>query len=98
MVKNSHGFRSRTRNLMSKKIRNKGLNSLSAVLIDYKEGDRVNIVIDSAVHKGMPHKRYHGRTGVISGQRGRAYLVDVSIGKAMRTLIIRPEHLRPVKQ
>ncbi|MFW9918672.1 MAG: 50S ribosomal protein L21e [Candidatus Thorarchaeota archaeon] len=97
MVKNSHGFRARTRNLMSKRIRNKGLNSLSAVLIDYEEGDRVNIVIDSAVHKGMPHKRYHGRTGVVSGRRGRALLVDVSLGKAVKSLIIRPEHLRPVK-
>ncbi|MFW9932562.1 MAG: 50S ribosomal protein L21e [Candidatus Thorarchaeota archaeon] len=97
MVKNSHGFRARTRNLMSKRIRNKGLNSLSAVLIDYEEGDRVNIVIDSAVHKGMPHKRYHGRTGVVSGRRGRALLVDVSLGKAIKSLIIRPEHLRPVK-
>lgn len=82
---------------MSKRIRNKGLNSLSAVLIDYEEGDRVNIVIDSAVHKGMPHKRYHGRTGVVSGRRGRALLVDVSLGKAIKSLIIRPEHLRPVK-
>ena len=97
MVKNSHGFRARTRNLMSKRIRKKGLNSLSTVLIDYKEGDRVNIVIDSAVHKGMPHRRYHGRTGVITGERGRAFLVDVNLGKATKTLIIRPEHLRPVK-
>ncbi len=97
MVKKSHGFRARTRSLMTKRVRKKGLAPLSTVLIDYNVGDRVNIVIDSAVHKGMPHKRYHGRTGVVTGHRGRALIVDVSLGKAMKTLIIRPEHLKPAK-
>ena len=97
MVKKSQGYRARTRSLMSKRVRDKGLSSLSTVLIDYEEGDRVNIVIDSAVHKGMPHKRYHGRTGIVTGHRGRALLVDVSLGKAIKSLIIRPEHLTPVK-
>jgi large subunit ribosomal protein L21e len=95
MVKKSHGFRARTRSLMSKNIREKGLGSLSAVLIDYEEGQRVNIVIDPGVHKGMPHRRYHGRTGVVQGIRGRAVVVDVGLGNATKTLIIRPEHLRP---
>lgn len=98
MVKKSQGYRARTRSLMSKRTRDKGLSSLSTVLIDYQEGDRVNIVIDSAMHKGMPHKRYHGKTGIISGARGRAWLVDVNLGKAVKTLIVRPEHLRPVKK
>ncbi len=98
MVKKSQGYRARTRSLMSKRVRDKGLGSLSAVLIDYEVGNRVNIVIDAATHKGMPHKRYHGRTGIVQGHRGRALLVDVSLGKATKTLIIRPEHLRPVKE
>ncbi|MBD3405999.1 MAG: 50S ribosomal protein L21e [Candidatus Lokiarchaeota archaeon] len=95
MVKKSHGFRARTRSLMSKKVRSRGLQPLSNVLIDYEIGQRVDIVIDPGFHKGMPHRRYHGRTGVITGKRGRAYEIDVSLGKAMKKLIIRPEHLRP---
>ncbi|MDF1538007.1 MAG: 50S ribosomal protein L21e [Candidatus Thorarchaeota archaeon] len=95
MVKKSHGFRARTRSLMSKRVRTRGLGSLSTVLIDYEEGDRVNIVIDPGVHKGMPHRRYHGLTGVVTGQRGRGIEVDVKQGKAIKSLIIRPEHLRP---
>jgi large subunit ribosomal protein L21e len=97
MVKKSHGFRARTRSLMSKRVRTRGLAALSTVLIDYEEGDRVNIVIDPAIHKGMPHRRYHGRTGVVTGQRGRGIEVDVKMGNAVKSLIVRPEHLRPSK-
>ena len=68
---------------------------MSTVLTDYEVGDRVNIVIDPGIHKGMPHRRYHGRTGVVKGKRGRAIEVDVKMGNALKSLIIRPEHLRP---
>ncbi len=95
MVKKSHGFRARTRSLMSKRVRQRGLGSTNKVLIDYKEGQRVDIVIDPGFHKGMPHRRYHGRTGVVKGLRGRGVIVDVGLGKAIKTLIVRPEHLRP---
>ncbi|TFG96173.1 50S ribosomal protein L21e [Candidatus Thorarchaeota archaeon] len=94
MVKKSHGYRSRTRGLMSKRVRQKGLSSPSKVLVDYEEGQRVDIVIDSGFHKGMPHRRYQGRTGIVTALRGRAIVVDVSLGKAMKTLIIRREHLQ----
>ena len=80
---------------MSKRVRQKGLSSPSKVLVDYEEGQRVDIVIDSGFHRGMPHKRYQGRTGVVKGLRGRAVIVDVNLGKATKTLIIRREHLQP---
>lgn len=97
MVKKSHGFRARTRSLMSKRVRTRGLSSPSKVLIDYEVGQRVDIVIDPGFHKGMPHRRYQGRTGVVTALRGRALVVDVSLGKAMKTLYIRREHLQPSK-
>lgn len=95
MVKKSHGYRARTRSLMSKKVRTRGLSPLGQVLVDYEVGQRVDIVIDPSFHKGMPHRRYQGRTGVVTGLRGRAVVVDVKLGKAVKTLIIRREHLRP---
>ena len=97
MVKKSHGFRARTRSLMSKRVRTRGLRPVSKVLVDYEVGQRVDIVIDPAVHKGMPHRRYQGRTGVVTAIRGRGIVVDVKLGKATKTLIIRPEHLNPSK-
>jgi large subunit ribosomal protein L21e len=82
---------------MSKRVRKRGISPLSGLLRDYETGQRVDIVIDPGFHKGMPHKRYHGKTGVVAGTRGRAILVDVSIGRATRQVIVRPEHLRPNK-
>ena len=80
---------------MSKRVRERGLSSPSKVLVDYEVGQRVDIVIDPGFHKGMPHRRYQGRTGVVTGLRGRAIVVDVGLGKAIKTLIIRREHLQP---
>jgi large subunit ribosomal protein L21e len=76
-------------------VRTRGISSLSRLLVDYEVGQRVDIVINPSVHKGMPHRRYHGRTGVVTGKRGRGIIVDVKLGKMMRTLIIRPDHLQP---
>ncbi len=68
---------------------------MSSLLREYEPGQRVDIVIDPGFHKGMPYRRYHGRTGVVAGMRGRAVIVNVNDGKAIKSLIIRPEHLRP---
>ncbi len=95
MVKNSHGYRARTRSLLSKRVRERGMRPLGHLLVDYEVGQRVDIIIDPSFHKGMPHRRYHGRTGVVTGKRGRGIIVDVALGKATKTLIVRPEHLRP---
>ena len=95
MVKRSHGYRVGSRKLMTKKVRQRGMPSLGRLLRTYTEGDRVDIIIDSAIHGGQPHKRYHGRVGVIQGRRGRSYEVETTLGKKTKLLIIRPEHLRP---
>ena len=79
---------------MSKNVRTRGIDPLGKMLVDFEVGQRVDIVINPSFHKGMPHKRYHGRTGVVTGQRGRAILVDVTLGSATKSLIIRPEHLQ----
>jgi large subunit ribosomal protein L21e len=63
----------------------------------FEEGDPVNIVIDSSIHKGMPHIRFHGHTGKIEGKQGNSYCVGIHDGKKHKTLIIRPEHLRRVQ-
>jgi large subunit ribosomal protein L21e len=45
----------------------------------------------------MPHKRYHGKVGTVIEKRGRSYVVSVAQGKAVREIIVRPEHLEPYK-
>ena len=96
MVKRSKGIRSKSRKILRKKPRERGIKSITRALQEFGEGETVSIVIDPAVHKGMPHVRFQGRTGKIEGKQGEAYLVGINDGKKHKTLIVRSEHLRRV--
>ncbi len=94
----SKGYRRKARSLLSKKPREHGKIALSRILYEYQPGDRVVIKIDPSVHKGMPHRRYQGKVGIIVSRRGRAYEVNVTQGDAIKEIIVRPEHLRLHKE
>ncbi len=87
------GYQMNTRALFRKDPRERGKTTLSKILQSYSEGDKVVIKIDSSVHKGMPHRRYHGRVGVVTAKRGRSYVIHVTQGDATKEIIVRPEHL-----
>ena len=91
----SKGYRAKTRSILRKKPRERGKTGLSKILYDYKPGEKVVVKIDPSVHKGMPHRRYHGKIGVIADKRGRSYVVGITQGKAVKEIIMRPEHLKP---
>ncbi|BFI75157.1 50S ribosomal protein L21e [Sulfurisphaera ohwakuensis] len=94
MVKHSKGYRTRTRKLLTKNVRERGaVPRLSLLMEEFKEGDYVVIKINPSIHKGMPHRRYHGKVGVIQGKRGKAYIVRVTLGDKEKVIIVRPEHL-----
>lgn len=97
MVKRSKGIRSKSRKLLRKKPRERGIHSITKALQEFEVGQSVNIVIDPSIHKGMPHIRFHGHTGKIEGKQGDAYLVGINDGKKHKSLIIRSEHLRRVQ-
>ena len=46
---------------------------------------------------GMPHRRFQGRTGFIQGRQGKAWVVSVKDGNMQKTVVARPEHLRPLE-
>ena len=97
MVKAPKGFRHRTRKLLKKHIRERGaIPPLSLLMHEYKPGDKVYIVINPSIMKGMPHRRYHGKVGTVVGKRGKAYIIQLRVGSKVKTLFVRPEHLRPV--
>ncbi len=93
----SHGMRKKTRKKLSKNKRARGLSPISRAIQRFEPGDKVHIRIDPSVHKGMPHRRFHGMTGEVVGERGRAFIVRVSDGvrgrKKTKELFVRPEHL-----
>jgi len=61
----SGGIRSGTRYAFSRNFREKGMIPLSVYMKQYRVGDIVDIKANGAVQKGMPHKVYHGKTGVV---------------------------------
>ena len=73
-----HGLRSRTRDSFSRPFRKKGTIALTTYLRTYHIGDYVDIKVNGAVHKGMPHKFYHGRTGRVWNVTKRAIGVEVN--------------------
>ncbi len=94
-MKKSKGIRTRTRRLLRKKPREKGKLRLSKLLHRHEPGSLVAVKIEPSIHKGMPHRRYHGKVGKIVEKRGRSYVVSVAQGKATKKIIVRPEHLEP---
>ena len=94
MVRTSKGIRFRTRNIMSKSPRERGLPPLGRILTQYEEGDKVDSIIEPSIQKGIPHRRFHGKTAVVTGKRGNAYLLQASDGNKIKTIIVRPEHMR----
>ena len=96
-MRKSKGYRSGARRLLTKEPREHGKLRLSKLLYEYQPGSQVVIRIDSSVHKGMPHRRFHGRVATVINKRGRSYVLSVSQGDAVKEVIVRPEHLEPCK-
>ncbi len=95
-MKKSKGTRQGTRKILRKKPREKGRIPLTRALQEFGEGEKARIVIEPSVHKGQPHRRFHGKTGIIQGKQGKAFVMKVRDGKMEKQLIVRPEHLRTV--
>jgi large subunit ribosomal protein L21e len=95
MVKYKHrGKRSKTRKVLSKRVRQKGMPSPQIMLQKFKVGQRVHVVIDPSVHYGMPFRRFNGKTGVVEKQQGGCYLVKIKDMRAEKTVLAHPAHLR----
>ena len=59
------------------------------------EGNRVALVREASVKCPFP-KRMQGRTGVVIGKRGRAYVVLVNDLNKEKTFVITPIHLKKI--
>ncbi|XP_068701783.1 large ribosomal subunit protein eL21-like [Montipora foliosa] len=98
---NTKGLRRGTRYMFSRDFRKRGTIHLSTYLKVYKVGDIVDIKANGAIHKGMPYKVYHGRTGRIFNVAKRA--VGVIVNKQVKGRILakrinlRIEHVRHSK-
>ena len=94
----SFGYRGKTRHLFKRPFRANGPEHLSTYMKQYKKGMFVDIVANGSIHKGMPHKFYHGRTGRVFDISPNS--IGVLVNKQVRNRIVekrihvRVEHLR----
>ena len=89
----SFGYRAHTRDLFQKGLWNHGTLPTVTYLKVYRLGQIVDIKGDGGVQKGMPHRFYHGKTGVIWNVTPRA--VGVMVNKKVGNRIIRKKiHVR----
>jgi large subunit ribosomal protein L21e len=98
MGNRSRGFLSRSRGFLSKAPREKGMPPVNRFVQEFNVGDKVVIDVEPSVRKGMPHKRYQGKVGIVAGKRGRAFIVDVKLGDKVKRLIVNPVHLKEHKE
>jgi large subunit ribosomal protein L21e len=94
----SYGLNRRTRHKFRKGFKQHGAIHISKTLTAYRIGDIVDVVIDGAIHKGMPYKYYHGRTGRVFNVNPRS--IGVIVNKQIRNRLIpkrihvRVEHIK----
>ena len=96
-MKRSKGSRQGTRSILRRSKSERSRLNITRIMYEYAVGDSVAIVLDGGQQGGMPHRRFQGRTGKITGKQGVAWVIDVKDGNMMKTVVARPEHLKPVE-
>ena len=95
MVKSSKGFRSRTRGVLSKSVRDRGMPPVTRFLKTFEPGDRVIVRLEASDPHGMPHPRYQGKVCTVVRPVGRSYQIEFLDGGKRKVLIAHPIHLAP---
>jgi len=82
--------------LTNKRLRQKGKTSLQKYFQNFSEGDSVAVVKDLAIQSpGFPD-RMQGRTGVVIGKQGSAYIVEIKDYSRRKIYIVKPVHLKKI--
>ncbi|MFH1365068.1 MAG: 50S ribosomal protein L21e [archaeon] len=82
--------------MKSKNLREKGKLKLSRYFQELQDGDRVSVDEELSLQPRFP-KRLQGRTGVVIGKRGDAYIVKIKNQAKEKEFIITPIHLKKIK-
>ena len=94
MVKRIGSARHKTRNLYSVSKKMKGKLPVSEFVKKLEMGDRVQLVAQPSIMKGIYFRRFHGKTGIVTGMQGSCYKVQLKDGGKEKTLIVGPVHLQ----
>jgi large subunit ribosomal protein L21e len=88
----SHGTRRKARSILTK---DNVVRGISYLLHDYKVGDKVIVDVDPREHNTTPHRRFHGRIGVVKEVGKRTLTVSVMFGSKEKILQTRLNHVKP---
>ena len=97
MVKRVGSSRRKTRHLYHVSKKMKGKLPVSEFVKKLDIGEMVQLVAQPSVIKGIYFRRFHGRTGTITGKQGECYKVHIKDGGKDKTLIVAAVHLTKVK-
>ena len=87
------GSRHSTRDKFSRNRSEKGKIDITRALQTFKIGDKVGFKADGGVQKGIYHPRFHGKSGVVKGTRGRCYEITIKDINKTKTIVVSPSHL-----
>jgi len=79
-----------------KNVETRGKLKLSQYFQELKEGDKVSVIREHSLNPAFP-ERIQGKTGIIKGMRGKAYIVELKDGNMTKHYIIKPAHLKKLK-
>ena len=82
--------------MKKKSVRTRGKFSFSRFFQKFKDGDNVAVVSEASVRRNFPN-RLQGRTGIVKGQKGKTYRVDIKDQKKTKQFLIEPIHLKKIK-
>ncbi|MBI4439400.1 50S ribosomal protein L21e [Candidatus Woesearchaeota archaeon] len=86
--------RRKSRGKFTKHPRRRGKVSITRYFQSFSAGDKVILAVEPSVHKGMYFPRFHGRSGIVVGQCGSCYEVEVTDISKKKKLIVHPVHLK----
>jgi|TARA_Y100000310_G_scaffold321113_1_gene378343 large subunit ribosomal protein L21e len=91
------GSRRKARHKFTKERRAKGKISITRFMQKFDSGQKVHLIIEPSVHRGMFHQRFVGKTGVVKAARGACYEVSINDGGKEKTLLVHPIHLKTAR-
>jgi len=91
---NSNGPLQGTRNKLKNKPRESGTSPPQRAVEEFENGESVHLKTDPSVSDGRFHPRFDGHTGVVIGEQGDAYKVQINDGGKDKTIIVTAAHLR----
>ena len=94
MVKRIGTARRKTRHKLKQHYRTKGKIPTSKFFQELADGDKVALVANKAVSKGMYFPRFHGRVCTVTGKKGFCYQVALKDGGKNKTFNVHPVHLK----